>query len=159
MNKMRQFLTILLLGCALTGFGAVVPKSTQEVKLSPGWNLVTLERPVVDDVNFQKFLALGLMRVEPDKGCYVRCATMTDLRPGVGYWVYSKTEQSIELTHDQSQTTWETVDLIAGWNLVGVDEKATWQETAVDIWQWTGDGFCRADKTEVTLGEGYWVKK
>ena len=102
------------------------------------------------------------MRVDSDKGCYVRCATITDLRPGVGYWVYSKTEQSIELTHDQSQTTWETVGLIAGWNLVGVDEKATWQETAVDIWfwwQWTGDWFQKPAKSEVTLGEGYWVKK
>ena len=99
------------------------------------------------------------MLVEPERGCYVRCATKTDFQPGVGLWVYSPTTQVIELTHDQSQVAWEAVTLNSGWNLVGVDEKASWKGQAIEIWQWLDGEFRKLDKTNLTLGEGYWVKK
>ena len=156
---MRQFLTILLFGCALSVFGAVVPGSSQKLELKPGWNLVTLTRPIVN-ASAEYFLSLRPMTLDIDTKCYVRCTSKDDLKVGVGYWIFSRTEQPPkDLVHDQTQTSYETAVPIGGWNLIGVAGNSTWMNQVTVIWQWLDGKFQTITKAELTTGEAYWVNQ
>ena len=159
MNKMRQFLTILLFGCALSVFGAVVPSSSQKLELKQGWNLVTLTRPIVN-ASAEYFLSLQPMTLDIDTKCYVRCTSKDDLKVGVGYWIFSQTDQPPkELVHDQTQTSYETAVPTDGWNLIGVADNPTWMNQVTVIWRWLDGKFQTITKEELTTGEAYWVNQ
>ena len=158
MNKIRQFLTILLFGCALSVFGAVVPSSSQKLELKQGWNMVTLTRPLVDD-SAEDFLSLQPMTLDIDTKCYVRCTSKDDLKVGVGYWIFSPTDQPPkDLVHDQTQTSYETAVPIGGWNLIGVADSSTWIDQATAIWQWLDGKFQTITKEELKAGNAYWIE-
>ena len=137
---------------------AVVPKSTQTVELKPGWNLVTLEHPIVDDIEAKSFLVLQPMTLDAETKSYVRCTSLADLKIGVGYWVFSANGQEIQLTKDQSQTTWETATLKPGWNLLGVADNSDWIDQATAIWQWLDGKFQTITKEELKAGNAYWIE-
>ena len=151
-------LAVVLFAGSVLLQAAVVPKSTQTVELKPGWNMVTLEHPIVDDMEAKSFLALQPMTLDAETKSYVRCTSLADLKIGVGYWVFSANGQEIQLTKDQSQTTWETATLKPGWNLLGVADNSDWQSQAAAVWQWLNGQFQKIPKTAVKTGEGYWVK-
>ena len=159
MNILRKnwiILAIVLLAVCTLLQAAVVPKSVQTLELKPGWNLVTLTRPIVES-DVSKFLDIRPMTLDADRKCYVLCASAEDLRIGVGYWVFAGEDvQPVELTQDLSQTSWETVTLSQGWNLLGVAENSDWQSQSAQVWQWLNGHFQKISKTEVTMGEGYW---
>ena len=136
---------------------AVVPQAPQTLELKPGWNLVTLEHPIVDDIEAKSFLALQPMTLDAVAKSYVRCTSLADLKIGAGYWVFAVNEQEIQLTKDQSQTSWETAALKSDWNLLGVADNSDWQGQAAAIWQWLNGHFQKISITELTSGEGYWV--
>jgi len=90
----------------------------------------------------------------------VRCASKDDLKVGVGYWIFSRTEQPpIDLVHEQAQTNYEIAGLTEGWNLVGMADNSTWLNQAIEIWQWLNGKFQTITKEELTTGEAYWVNQ
>ena len=157
MTMNRRLLTFgLATFLCLVGFAAVEPVASQKMELKPGWNLVTIQFPVVE-ADLERFLALQPMTLDAVTKSYVRCTSLADLKIGVGYWVFSANGQEIQLTKDQSQTSWETATLKSGWNLLGVADNSAWQSQAAQVWQWLNGHFQKISKTALTSGEGYWA--
>ena len=154
---MKKYLLILCLLFCVAASAAVKPINSQTIVLRPGWNLVTLERPIIA-TDAERFIALKPITLDATQKCYVLCIDKDALKVGTGYWIFSKTAQTIELTRDQSQTTWETTGLGNGWNLVGVADNSTWMNQATDnIWQWLNSKFQKVSKAELTGGKAYIV--
>ena len=153
---MKKHLLILCLLLCVAASAAVKPINSQIIVLKPGWNLVTLERPITD-ADAERFIALKPITLDSTTKCYVFCSNKDKLKIGTGYWIFSKTAQTIELTRDQSQTIWETTGLGNGWNLVGVADNSTWKNQATDIWQWLNGKFQKVSKEELTAGKAYIV--
>ncbi|MBQ6472840.1 MAG: hypothetical protein IJJ33_12720 [Victivallales bacterium] len=154
----KNILVFLTLAC-LSAFAAVDPISVQKLELRPGWNLVTLTRSLTAESALH-FLKLHPMTLDVTGMCYVQCTGKDDLKVGVGYWVFSRTpQQTIELVHDLAQTSYETADLTAGWNLIGVAETSTWQTLATKIWQWVNGHYQSASQEELAAGKAYWVNQ
>ena len=151
----KQLLIFGLLIC-LVASAAVKPVSSQIIVLKPGWNLVTLERPVIE-TDMAKFLSLKPMMFNAEGKCYVQCTAEADIKIGTGYWIFSKTGRTLEFVKDQNKTTWETTGLMEGWNLVGVADNSTWQDQATEIWQWLNGKFRKVAKEKLVLGKAYWV--
>jgi len=100
------------------------------------------------------------MTLDIDTKCYVRCTSKDDLKVGVGYWIFSRTEQPPkDLVHDQTQTSYEIAVPTGGWNLIGVADNSIWMNQATVIWQWLDGKFQTITKEELTKGEAYWVKQ
>lgn len=128
---MKKILPILFLLLCVAASAAVKPIGSQTIDLKPGWNLVTLERPVIA-ADAERFIALKPITLDAAQKGYVFCSDKDKFKIGTGYWIFSKTAQTIELTREQSQTTWETTGLNNGWNLVGVADNSTWMDRSGD---------------------------
>ncbi|MBR4902648.1 MAG: hypothetical protein IKZ46_17035 [Victivallales bacterium] len=153
---MKKHLLILCLLLCVAASAAVKPINSQTIVLKPGWNLVTLERPVIA-ADAERFIALKPITLDSAQKCYVFCSNKDKLKIGAGYWIFSKTAQTIELTRDQSQTTWETTELGNGWNLIGVADNSTWMNQVTDFWQWLDGKFQKVSKEELAGGKAYFV--
>lgn len=158
---MKMRLLTLALCCLLSAvaFAAVVPTNSQTLTLQQGWNLVTLKCPITqEEVN--KFLNLNPIRLDTEKQCYVRCANATDIQVGVGYWIYSASEEevNVELALDLTQASWQTAGLGSGWSLVGVATNSNWQNGTSAIWQWQNDCFREIAKGDLIAGKAYFAK-
>jgi len=153
---MKKHLLILCLLLCVAASAAVKPINSQTIVLKPGWNLVTLERPIIA-ADAERFIALKPMTMDSAKKSYVFCSDKNKLKIGTGYWIFSKTAQTIELTRDQSQTTWETAGLGKGWNLIGVADNSTWMNQVTDIWQWLNGKFQKVSNAELAGGKAYFV--
>ena len=151
----KKLLMLCFLLC-LVASAAVKPINSQTIVLKPGWNLVTLERPVIA-ADAERFIALKPITIDSAKKCYAYCSSKDKLKIGTGYWIFSKTTQTIELTRDQSQTTWETAGLGNGWNLIGVADNSRWMNQATNVWQWFNGKFQKVSKEELTGGKAYIV--
>ena len=137
---------------------AVVPSSSQKLELKQGWNLVTLKKPIVND-SAEDFLSLQPMTLDDETKCYVRCTSKDDLKVGVGYWIFSPTEQPPkDLVHDQTQTSYETAAPTGVWNFLGVADSSTWMDQAAAIWQWLDGKFQTITKEELKAGNAYWIE-
>ena len=155
--KMKHQLFVWGLLLCITSFSAVVPVSTLTLQLNPGWNLVTLTRPLESmQSNVNKFLALRPFAFDAKNQTYVFCARAENLKPGVGYWIYSDKSQTVELALDTTQTVGQPT-LKAGWNLVGMTDGASWPNSAVVIWAWKNGRFVQVNKTELQVGCAYWA--
>ena len=151
----RNLLSLCFLLC-LASSAAVKPIESQTIVLKPGWNLVTLERPVTTD-DAEDFLGLRPITLDSAKKCYVYCSSKDKLKVGTGYWIFSQTAQTIKLKRDQSQSTWETAALVQGWNLIGLADNSVWQNQEIDIWQWLDGKFKKVHKNELKEGKAYFV--
>ncbi|MBR4370674.1 MAG: hypothetical protein IKS92_06470, partial [Victivallales bacterium] len=81
-NRVSVLLMVVIM-LSLCVQGAVVPVSTQTLELKPGWNLVTLMKPLDSKpVNLQKLLELKLVRYDVDCGAYVFCDRSEDVKAG-----------------------------------------------------------------------------
>ena len=131
------------------------------LKLRPGWNLLTLRRPLIAS-DAQRFLALHPVAFDTKGKCYFQCVNKSQLALGAGYWVFSATARDIVLEHDPSQTSWKTMGLKQGWNLIGVADGSAWQSkaTAIRKWQRQGKGepYQPVTQKELVPGQGYWAK-
>ncbi len=131
------------------------------LRLQPGWNLLTLRRPLIAS-DAQRFLVLRPVVLDADNKCYIRCAAPSAFQIGAGYWVFSATARVMVLEHDQSQTSWKTVGLKQGWNLIGVADGSAWQKKATDIWKWEwlwkGNPYQPVTQAELISGQAYWAK-
>lgn len=133
---MRKCFLVLAFLMFLSAFAGVHPSSGQRWDLAPGWSLMTLTRPIIA-ADIPKFLALRPMRFDPVRRSYIQCTKPEDIKIGVGYWIFVKTEKILGLTHDLTQIEWETVEMTDGWNLVGVTDDSILKSEGVDaIWQW-----------------------
>lgn len=159
-RKGRNNLAVLLMSVLLMAVcvqAAVVPSSKQTLELKPGWNLVTLTRPLESmPSNMQKFLSLHPFSLDTGSQSYVRCEKAEDVLAGKGYWVFSSTQQTIELAQDISQTATQP-SLVKGWNLVGMLGDASWADSAASIWKWEDGHYKTIEKKDLKTGYAYWV--
>ncbi|MBR4675931.1 MAG: hypothetical protein IKP00_15845 [Victivallales bacterium] len=81
----RQLIPTLCLLLCLSAAAAVRPVDNQTITLKPGWNLVTVERPVIDS-DMEKFLALKPMMLDAARKCHVICADRNSLAIGTEYF-------------------------------------------------------------------------
>ena len=82
------------------------------------------------------------------------------LKPGCGYWVFSRKKETLELVQDATQidVVVEPPTLVTGWNLVGYEEGWPWPETASEIWDWdVNAGFVEVKKDALVTGSAYFV--
>ena len=155
-TTMKKLLIIFCILISLSAIAAVKPINSQTIVLKPGWNLVTLERPIID-TDAERFIALKPITIDSARKCYAYCSSKDKLKIGTGYWIFSKTTQTIELTRDQTQSTWETAALAHGWNLIGLADNSVWQNQATNIWQWLDGKFQKVSKEELAGGRAYFV--
>ena len=137
---------------------AVVPSSKQTLELKPGWNLVTLIKPL-DSMpgNMQKFLSLRPIRFDIRNGAYVFCERAEDVKAGIGYWVFSRENKTVELALDTTQTA-TMPSLEKGWNLIGLTDDMSWPDLAKAIWSWRNGSFkLVVEKEDLKAGIAYWV--
>ena len=130
----------------------------QTLELHPGWNLVTLTKPLMDRQDgLQKFLWLKPMMYDAENLSFVVCGNADAVKVGVGYWVFSRRKQTIELAQDVEQSVSQST-LQVGWNLVGLLEESTWPSLdGIDIWTWANGRFKHIDKKDLQIGQTYWV--
>ena len=142
---------------AVCAQAAVVPSSKQMLELKPGWNLVTLTKPL-DPMpgNVQKFLSLKPMRYDDASGAYVACNDSENLKAGVGYWVFSRGAQTIELALDVNAAVDQPV-LKKGWNLIGMTDGASWPNSGMVSWAWESGRFKQVDVKDLQAGQAYWA--
>lgn len=157
---MKFFIILFLLFFSFISFASVEPATStkQTIALKRGWNLVTIAKPLEnDDNNIEQFLGLHPFFLDNEHKCYVRCNNKEDVKPGMGYWIFSKTEKTIELTQDITQTKWESPKTRSGWNLIGKTEKSNWHDKASLIWKWTGISFQSITSFNTEVGKAYWI--
>ena len=136
---------------------AVVPSSKQTLELKAGWNLVTLTKPLDSmSSNVQKFLSLRPVRYDVDSGAYVFCNRLEDMKAGVGYWVFSRGAQTIELALDVNAAVDQPV-LKKGWNLIGMTDGASWPNSGMVSWAWESGRFKQVDVKDLQTGQAYWA--
>ena len=152
---MRQFLTILLIVCAISVFGAVEPKVPQELALSAGWNLVVLEGEPVEPT---QFLELKPMVYDEESKSYIQCTSETVLSRGMAFWIYRAEAKTVKLALRVGSTTAPDAQPKAdAWSLVGAaSETPSWLEQVTRLFQWnTKRGYVPAVPAK---GQGYWAK-
>ena len=155
-NRMAVLMVAVML-LSVCVQAAVVPSSKQTLELKPGWNLVTLMKPLDSKpVNLQKLLELKLVRYDVDCGAYVFCDRSEDVKAGVGYWVFSQKKQTIELALDVDSAVMQPT-VTKGWNLVGMTDGASWPDSAVAIWGWQDGSFKPIEKKDLKVGNAYWA--
>ena len=152
------WLCILLALLCANAHAALEPVAVQKLELKPGWNLVTLTRPLESmQSNVAKFLLLKPMRLDENANAYVACDKAEDVKAGIGYWVYASKAQTVELAQGGAQAVQS--DLKTGWNLVGMTEGAAWADKATEIWAWRDGRFTMVQKSELQIGCAYWAYK
>ena len=155
--KVKHQLFVWGLILCITSFSAVVPVSKQTLELKPGWNLVTLIRPLESlPGNVNKFLSLNPIGFDGQCNTYMICNGAEDFKAGAAYWIFSFKSQTVELALDTTQTDVQPA-VKAGWNLVGMTAGASWPNSAVVIWAWKDGRFVQVDKTAVQIGYAYWA--
>ena len=87
---------------------------------------------------------------------FVMCGKEADVKAGVGYWVFSRQSQTLELVQDKEQSVQKT-EWQSGWNFVGMTEDASWIETATSIWTWRNGRFVPVEKEDLQVGKAYWI--
>ena len=149
------WLAVMLLSVCVQA--AVVPSSKQTLDLKPGWNLVTLTRPLDSmSSNVQKFISLKPMYFDISNNAYVFCERAEDVKAGIGYWVFSREKKTVELALDTTQMAAQP-SVEKGWNLVGMVDGAAWPDSADVIWTWQNGSFKLADKSDLHAGHAYWA--
>ena len=156
LNRVSVLMIVVML-LSVCVQAAVVPSSKQTLELKAGWNLVTLTRPLDSmSSNVQKFLSLKPICYDVDSRAYAFCEGVEDLKAGIGYWVFSRTSQTVELVLDSDQMTVQPT-LKSGWNMVGMTDGATWVESATAIWEWEDGCFKFLEKKDLKAGKAYWI--
>ncbi|MBR4900428.1 MAG: C10 family peptidase [Victivallales bacterium] len=134
------------------------PFPRQMLKLHPGWNMVTLTKPLKNRLeSVQKFLALRPISFDAEVNSMVVCNDATSIKIGIGYWVFSRQSQTVELVQDAEQPVFQ-VEMKQGWNFIGMTEDAAWTEFATIIWGWQNGRFIPMNNMEnLQVGKAYWV--
>jgi hypothetical protein len=130
--------------------------------LFPGWNLIHLPRSLD-----QQSVDLGELFGEggsgylcwlPEGGGY---AQVTHVAPGTGVWVYWRLpSQILELPGDR--VTEITLDILPGWNLIGVPfavDAAVFGDYASVLWRWDAriQRYNAIDAGFLESAVGYWL--
>lgn len=159
MDRRRQLLTILLLGVAVTVFGAVVPKNEQLLELKAGWNLVALKGTPLRPQ--EELLPLKPLVFDEDSCSYVLYNMTMDLQRGQAVWLYSETDQSISLalvsTPEELPEAQPSSDL--EWSMIGAATNTpSWIEDVIQpFFRWDAPkGFVQVN--EPVADQGYWVQ-
>ena len=134
------------------------PFSRQILTLNSGWNMVTLTKPLKNRLeSVQKFLALRPIAFDAEGSSMIVCHDASSIKIGIGYWVYSKVSQSVELVQDTEMPV-SQIELKPGWNFVGMTEDASWADSAAAIWSWQNGRFIPINNIEdLQVGQAYWI--
>lgn len=156
--RKKTVVVLALLSLAISAFAAVRPVSRQVLELKPGWNLVTIAKPLVDDSSksIEHFLELSPFVLNPSSKCLVQCLDKADIKVGAGFYIFSRSAKSVEIVFDATQTSWDAVEAVPGWNLLGIIPDSTWQGEATQCWQWLDGCFQDIATAQLEAGNAYW---
>jgi hypothetical protein len=135
-------------------------QSTMAIEMNAGWNIISL--PLATDENS---LADLFPSAISDAFAYISGSYQSQdtLRNGSGYWLKFSSDQSILVGGEP--TTADTVDVAAGWNLIGSLSSPIYvgnitsippQIITTSFWKYDGSSYVAADT--IYPGKGYWVK-
>jgi len=132
------------------------------IHVFPGWNLIHLPRSLArSSVDLDEFFGEGARDYwcwSPEEGAYTRASHVA---PGTGVWVcWTLPSQLLELPGERVAEI--TLDILPGWNLVGVPfpvDVAVFSEHTSVLWSW--DARLLRYNAIVTgnleSGVGYWL--
>ena len=151
------FCATLLLVATLALSGAVVPKSSQTLDLSSGWNAIVLEGTPLFRGDFLK---LHPFAYDAAANGYVQCDEETVLLRGTAVWIYCETvpDSPVKIALKTASTeTAEPVPEKDGWAFLGAaSDLPSWSQGAAILFQWSFEkGFNRVAAPQA--GHGYWV--
>ena len=134
-----------------------LPQPTQILELRPGWNMVTVVKTLASKPDgVHKFLELKPIMQDIEHHAFVICGKEADVKAGVGYWVFSRQSQTVELVQDKEQAV-QQPQLQSGWNFVGMTEDSDWMSSAIVIWGWRNGRFVQVEKEDLQIGCAYWI--
>ena len=173
----------------------VEERSEYEVTLEPGWNLISLpgtpadpsiDSVLPDSMKVSRVLQWvgGAFQVAErgDDGMWDPSGQITEITAGPGYWVFTTAFEDIEtlIPERNPATVLPTVDIVGGWNLVGVVDQAqedqgkppgdveTFPAVYFSSIEWsvaysydtttaTWTKYIETTEIDVVNGKGYWV--
>jgi hypothetical protein len=134
-----------------------VPQPSQMLELRPGWNMVTLTKPLKDNSDgVQKFLSLRPLMLDVEDSFIVVCNDAASVKAGIGYWIFSRQQQTVELVQD-TESPVSHVDLKPGWNFVGMTDDAAWPASDTPVWTWQNGRFVSVAENKLQVGYAYWI--
>src|ERR1041385_299847 len=135
----------------------LTPSSGTQYAVSKSWNLISKQHIVVDGRKSILF-PTATSNAYAYESVYHQKDTLT---PGIGYWLKFSGNQFV--TIDGSSIAEDTVDVAAGWNLIGAitgDIPAaaviSVGTTIQSFFYGYADGYCQSDILKSS--KGYWVK-
>ena len=173
----------------------VEKRSSYKVTLDPGWNLISLpgtpadpsiDSVLPDSMKVSRVLqwVRGAFEVAErnSDGTWDPSGGVTELVAGPGYWVFTTAFEDIKtlIPERNPATVLPTVDIVGGWNLVGVVDQAQEKQgdppgggpTPANVYfssiEWsvaysydtttaTWTKYIEGTTTDVLNGKGYWV--
>jgi hypothetical protein len=126
----------------------------KKLKLYKGWNLLAV--PVA-----KKFDTSNLLKDKDILWVYQNRKwekNPKNINYGLGFWVKSDKEKTIEFNGDDYQPNLE--ELKKGWSLVGTGERIETytMQSAIKIWKYSNNKW-QNDMSKIDEGEGFWVYK
>lgn len=130
---------------------------SEVLSLLQGWNLLSLPVAPTDASVAGVFHgAVDAVYAWDGMAGYTQ---VNEVRPGVGYWAYASSAQSVAVTGAPVDSL--TLDLQPGWNLVGAPRGGAWlaqnapNHVSSQAWGWWGAGYFESGFLD--QGFGYWV--
>src|SRR3989338_4160095 len=123
------------------------------LNLNSGWNLISTPYTLSQNIN-QIFVA-ELQGVWEYSGNYRQLGNTEILAPGKAYWVLLSSAKSVTLSGSNTPVN---INLVSGWNLIGVNETKLLSSIsgAQGAWDYNGN---YNPATSLEKGKGYWVLK
>ena len=127
--------------------------SSITLNLNSGWNLIST--PYTLSQNINEIFGAELQGVWEYSGNYRQLGNTEILAPGKAYWVLLSSAKSVTLSGSNTPVN---INLVSGWNLIGVNETKLLSSIsgAQGAWDYNGN---YNPATSLEKGKGYWVLK
>jgi len=136
--------------------------SSSTIQVTKGWNMIGISSTgqIVDNDNI---IIPGTL-YHFDGGSYNEAIHLNALEANKGYWIKCSGSGSITLQKDIIQPNQSSVDVIKGWNMIGVSENSGISDPnnliiAGTLYHFDGSNYGTSlDISNIESNKGYWVK-
>lgn len=136
--------------------------SSSTIQVTEGWNMIGISSTgqIVDNDNV---IIPGTL-YHFDGGSYNESIHLNALEANKGYWIKCSGSGSITLQKDIIQSNESSVDVIKGWNMIGVSENSGISDPnniIIDgtLYHFDGSDYGTSlDITNIESNKGYWIK-
>ncbi len=155
-------IALLLLFCGMLPlFAAVIETETIQIPLKKGWNAITVAMKL-EAVSADVLSKLHIYCVKGNR--YVQ-AKSSDFKPGVGLFLYSDSDTTLELDVQKTSAAEVVTPSGTGWRFAGFSDiiftgangdKDAWTNNVKKAYIWQGGTFLVVDKVNQN-NKGYFV--